>query len=943
MSESADRQRAQQHQNRERSNPIHPTDATLPTAGDFEVASAGPGDTLQWREPQVSTPRTSDFGVAASQDAHRTMDHVEGAADGIKRDGDRTSPLFGKLGDYELLSELGRGGMGVVYRARQRSLNRIVALKTVLASSAATDREILRFQNEAEAAANLRHPGIVAVYDVGEAEGRHYYSMEFIEGDDLSRLIREHSLPGEQAARYLIQLAEAVQYAHEHGVLHRDLKPSNVLLDSHGRIKITDFGLAKRVHADSQLTGAFSIMGTPSYMPPEQAMPTRGPVGPYSDIYALGAVLYELLTCRPPFRADNPLETMRQVVNEEPLPPRLVNPKIAPDLETICLKCLEKDPARRYDSARTFGEELQRFLDGRPILARPLGRVERLWRLCKRYPREASLIGLVVTAICLGSLGIAWQWRRAEANLESATRSFNLLDQAADEMLVVVEEWVTRAPPRLGSQQEKLKSSLQLFEAFLREEPANLRAQQRLAETHVRVAEIRRLLRQLDEASHHFRQAIRIYQDLNQRNPAQQPWIAELANAWDSLGNTEREAERFAAANDAFQEAITIQQQFVGSRATPTLYADMAKTLYNRGLLLFEQNDVQSAQRDFETSIDMSMQATEREPENAAFLQGLSRCRINLGVLFRDGGKNREALLQYDLAITILDRLAQDFPEENEYAVELAQSHLNRGNLLLTTRSDPNKLTDDPLQASQQSFSEAVRLLTALTSDYPNVPQYHIQLANALNGLGAVRQESGRSPEAQQAWTRARDQFADVLRLSGDSAEVRSRLGLTLSNLALLVPRDQPQQRIPLLQEACAHQRTALEKTPQAKPIKNYLRSHLLSLSRAHLQTGEHAKAVEAAQELAGLELQADDWRVAADLIVRSLLSCRDDMSIAEPVRQATADDYAGRVIAILRRALMQGATSVERLEADEKLAAIKDRADFQTLTREFKPPATNP
>ena len=421
---------------------------------------------------------------------------------------------LGQLGDYELIDELGRGGMGVVYRARQCSLNRIVALKTTMLPTVAGDEEIARFKNEAEAAANLRHPGIVAVYEVGETEGRHYYSMEYIAGNDLSRLIREHSLPGEQAADYVRQLAEAIQYAHEQGVLHRDLKPSNVLLDSRGAIKITDFGLAKRVHSDSQLTGALTIMGTPSYMPPEQAMPTRGPVGPYSDIYSLGALLYELLTCRPPFRADNPLETIRQVVSDEPIPPRRLNPKIAVDLETICLKCLEKEPSRRYDSAQTLAEELNRYLEGQPILARPLGRIERAWRLARRHPREASLIGAIVFVVCLGAAGVFWQWRRAESNLRSAERNFELLNSAADETLAVVEEWVTRAPPQSGSQQEKLNSSLHLFEAFLREEPANLEAQERLAQTHARVAEIHRLLRQLDPATHHFREAIRIYEDL---------------------------------------------------------------------------------------------------------------------------------------------------------------------------------------------------------------------------------------------------------------------------------------------------------------------------------------------------------------------------------------------------------------------------------------------
>ena len=395
-------------------------------------------------------------------------------------------------------------------------------------------------------------------------------------------------------------------------------------------------------------------------------------------------------------------------------------------------------------------------------------------------------------------------------------------------------------------------------------------------------------------------------------------------------------SERFDVARDAFERAIALQQALAVSSGTPQDEGDLARTLYNRGLLRFEQNDIDGARQDFEQSIATSTKAIHAEPDNGSFLQGLARCRINLGVLFRNAGQNRDALAQYDAAIATLAKLAVDSPGKNEYAVELAQSHLNRGNLLLTARNEPEPVMENPLTGAQASFEAAVRVLDALKLEYPNVPQYHIQLANALNGLGGVQQESGNATEAQHSWTRARAEFLDVLRLSGDSAEVRSRLGLTLANLALLVPRDQPQQRIPLLREACEHQRAALEKTPQAKPIKTYLRSHLLGLSRANLQTGEHAEAAAMAEELAALDVQPDDWRVATELIVRSLLACRDDLSLAEPMREVATDEYARRAVAILRRALQQGTASVERLESDEKITALRNRPEFQTLLQEF-------
>ena len=312
---------------------------------------------------------------------------------------------------------LGRGGMGVVYRAWDRRLNRPVALKMLLAGAYARPEELERFRREAEAEAGLRHPNIVQVYDVGDLDGRPYFTMEFVEGGSLAQKLAGAPLPAGQAAGLLATLAEAVQAAHDRGIIHRDLKPANVLLTADGTPKITDFGLARRLEDASGLTQSGATLGTPSYMAPEQARGGTQAVGTAADVYALGAILYEALTGRPPFRADTAAETMRQVVEQEPPPPSRWNAKVPRDLEVICLKCLHKEPHRRYPSAAALAEDLRRFERGEPITARPTGRWSGRPGGCgaegSRW-RSSALGTLLGVGLVAGGL---WLWSEHEAGI----------------------------------------------------------------------------------------------------------------------------------------------------------------------------------------------------------------------------------------------------------------------------------------------------------------------------------------------------------------------------------------------------------------------------------------------------------------------------------------------------------------------------------------------
>ncbi|MGO8702164.1 MAG: serine/threonine-protein kinase [Limisphaerales bacterium] len=318
------------------------------------------------------------------------------------------------FGDYELQEEIARGGMGVVWKSRQVSLNRTVAVKMILAGKLAGEDEVLRFRREAEAAANLQHPNIVAIHEVGEQDGQHYYSMDYIEGRDLGTLVRESGLlPPARAAECLQTIAEAVHFAHQRGTLHRDLKPQNILVDAAGVPRITDFGLAKFVERDESLTQSGATMGSPSYMPPEQAAGHLDQVGPHSDVYSLGAILYELLTSRPPFRAETAVATMRLVMESDPVPPRKLNPDVPPDLETICAKCLEKNPAHRYPSARALAEELGRFLKHEPIQAVPVSAIRKTESWLRRHPWTLVAVASLVILVLAGLLD--WQHERVKS------------------------------------------------------------------------------------------------------------------------------------------------------------------------------------------------------------------------------------------------------------------------------------------------------------------------------------------------------------------------------------------------------------------------------------------------------------------------------------------------------------------------------------------------
>ena len=385
--------------------------------------------------PTVGLTPSSDDTANFSLDATGEFNGSDQANDPAATQGFQLGPSQSRtpIPGYQLLGELGRGAMGVVYRAKQLRANRIVALKVMLNSDHVRPQDMARFSMEAEASAQLQHAGIVQVFDVGNVNGLPYFTQEYVIGGTLASKIAKQMLSHEETARTILAITKAVAYAHSRNIVHRDLKPSNILLTEDGLPKIADFGLARRMEDQSHLTKDGSILGTPSYMAPEQAYGSTHEIGPLSDVYTLGVILYELLAGRTPFKGSTVWEVIEQVRRAEPSPPSELQPGIPKDLETISLKCLQKDPDKRYASAQLLADDIQRYLNNEPILARPVGRWERLVRLCRRHPGEARLVGLVAGLMLFFSIAAGLAAYKFNADRDKISKQ---RDQIANEKRV---------------------------------------------------------------------------------------------------------------------------------------------------------------------------------------------------------------------------------------------------------------------------------------------------------------------------------------------------------------------------------------------------------------------------------------------------------------------------------------------------------------------------
>jgi serine/threonine protein kinase len=764
---------------------------------------------------------------------------------------------------YEILGELGRGGMGVVYLARQTRLNRLVALKMVRAGAGAGPEDLARFRKEAEAVARLEHPHIVHVYDYGDQDGQPWFSMEFVDGGTLAGKVSDGPQPFRESAQLVETLARAVQHAHDRGIVHRDLKPANVLLqkaaaaDGAGERrgeadgpslpaalfslvpKIADFGLAKQLDADAGQTQTGVVHGTPRYMAPEQAEGKTKNIGPAADVYALGVILYELLTGRPPFMADTPLETLHQVISADPVPVSRLRTKVSRDLETICLKCLRKEPGERYARASALAEDLRRFLAGEPILARPASLVYKLRRWSRRNRLAAGLAATLAVSMIVALAVVTWQWRRAEANARAATANYEqsekhygevrealitfgtgvhdelrtrsgaqalrkkLLEQVLQRDLHLLGErchdldlqrqtgmvyhYLGIAHCDVGRLEDARAAYLEaasLWRKYLQESPHDLLSRGQLAANYLYLGMLQNATGEVSGAIRSLQQAVKEFDDLASQAPEKYPPHATDRKSWNRrnvalcyciLGEIHVGCGRLGEAATYYGEARAIQEDFLNQDRNNTDSLDR----------LAETDDgtgwIHHLSGRQDKALHFLEQARDRRKRLVEADPAHIRWRRSLAKTDLRLGMVYHALHQQEKAHSSLQQAfagLEPLVRENREVTEF-QRMLAEAHLLMGNLRREEGRHPEALS----SFEQARRISETLLRDNPTVVQTRVTLAESYTGTGHVFQAQGQRAKAlaaldkaQAVWQKLVTDHPDIPPLLLSLAGVRSEL-----------------------------------------------------------------------------------------------------------------------------------------------------------------------
>ncbi|HUT92259.1 MAG TPA: serine/threonine-protein kinase [Thermoguttaceae bacterium] len=925
-----------------------------------------------------------------------------------------------RLGDYAILGEIGRGGMGIVCEARQISLDRRVALKLLPFAAVLDQKQIARFQNEARAAAQLHHPNIVPIFGFGCERGVHYYAMQYVEGQTIAQLIDElrqlqssgvpderreaisrlardlssgrpapaseesrtdrpagttadttpeRAKPASETTRgpraYVstdgstrsrgffrsvadlgVQAAEALEHAHQMGVVHRDVKPSNLMLDVRGDLWVTDFGLAM-TRSDPNLTMTGDLLGTLRYMSPEQVRGRRHVLDHRTDLYSLGVTLYELLTLQPAFGSSERERLIRQIAEEDPRPPRQLNKAIPKDLETVVLKATAKEPGERYATARELADDLRRFLEGKPTLAKRPTLADRAGKWAKRHRAVVSsavaLTLIALLSLLASTLLIAREHARTKAalgeartNYERAEDNFHRAELHFRQARAVVDRFAAHHAERLadlpGAEQlrgELLRDALDYYRGFIehaRDDPA---LQADLALTHFKVGALQEQVGDRNGALDAYQRGRDILQRLGQEQPTARKYRRDLALCWNNIGLVRAQTGGTAAAQHAYGQAIDVQSRLV--RADPDsadFRSDLATTYGNLGLLQSQTNQAARAERSYRAALEAQRELAGRYPDEPRYSGNLAISYNNLGFLHSDSDPV-EAERCYHDALSTQKRLVAAFPGDVKYQGDLALTYNNLGAL---------QSRNGRLDEAEASYRQAIAIQETLGPKAPLVLQFRRDSAISHNNLGGVYSKSERHGEACESFARARVTLNDLVKDFPHDLSHRSSLGGVLNNQGMALERlGRLEEAVAAYGEAIEHQRFALEHAPEVARFREFLSKHYCNLGRALRAAGRPGEAAEAALARRELWPKGADrlYRVAVELTLAVAQIGSGD--VASSAQGASAkQEYVDEAVATLRRAIAAGFTQVDQIRENPELDGIRGHPEFGELVEQL-------
>lgn len=856
---------------------------------------------------------------------------------------------------YEILGELGRGGMGVVFRARQLRPNREVALKMILAGRYASRRDLNRLQNEAEAIATLDHPNIVPVLDLGEHEGLPYFTMRLIAGGSLARRPSMFLDDPRAAARLVLVIAGAVHHAHQRGILHRDLKPANILLDDEGQPHVTDFGLAKRIQSDVDLTLPGSVLGSPAYMAPEQASGDLSKITTATDVYGLGAILYTMLTGLPPLQNSSADDALDRLRNVDPPAPSRINSRVPRSLETVCRKCLEKDPTRRYTSAADLAADLRRWLGGEPIAARPVSPVTRCWLWVRRRPVQAALAASLLAALVAGSVGVGTQWRRAETHRrdlirerrlllasEASEREGRLRSQARFSLALeavqgyfngAAESSMLLAPDLNDSRRKLLLQASDYFkklQSSLEDDPSP-EAQAQLAEAYTRFASISAELGSEDVARSTYDQAIVIRRRLVAESPDELEHLRQLSDTVFVRGLAERKWNRMDAALRSFAESRSILEDLIRRTGGDERHVSaLSWTLGNIASVQFLQGQREEALRGHERVMAIRDELVQNHPTNRQY-------RSDRAWVWQDIGIGQTLLRRFDEAGQILSRASDEFEalhREEPGNIATMERLIGTLNQVAATAWEM-KRPDVMLGASQRAIEIAGELYRFAPDDY----RYSRALALAYWHDYRRRHMAGDRQGARRSLERSIAIDEKLVRTYPTAVRFQDDLARALVMLSQLDHESGNAVAALASIEKARDIRTALLRGwPDDETCLANLADCDLFMTVFLSKLGRHVEARASLEraEKGVRRLNSPSAVLFYNLACALSVMSREDSS-ASP---GDSIDRADRAMAALKRSVTAGYRNANRLLDDGDFDPIRPRDDFQRLYRSLAFPA---